>query len=278
MTDYTKLTGPKLREILTSRQLPTNGLKTELIARLAAADSSTTATPEAPPAAATPTAEPTNSHLPTEEYTVDWSDDTGATTTKPSTTAAPAQSSKPARKSIAALFDDPPKADAPAPATTKTGNEPSSPSTVTSESAPTTSTAAPAPVFAANLPTTSLDDEIARRKKRAERFGLSAQESDALKALERQKRFGVEKVAATVGGLDDALPEQQRKRREQQQGGRGGGKRGRFTGGRFTEGRKRGNEDGNRNEVQTGRVQKSVTAVDPAEKRKAEERRKRFAT
>jgi len=76
-----------------------------------------------------------------------------------------------------------------------------------------------------------------------------------------------------VGGLDDALPEQQRKRREQQQGGRGGGKRG-----RFTEGRKRGNGDGNRNGVQTGRVQKSVTAVDPAEKRKAEERSKRFAT
>ncbi|KAF8542930.1 hypothetical protein BDD12DRAFT_802538 [Trichophaea hybrida] len=270
MTDYNKLTVPKLREILTSRELPTNGLKTELIARLSAADSSTTATPEALPAgtAPTPTAEPSNSHLPTEEYTVDWSDDT---TTKPSTTAAP---SKPARKSIAALFDSPPKPDASAPAAAKTGNEPSSPSTVTSESAPTTTTTAPTPVFAANLPTTSLDDEIARRKKRAERFGLSAKESEALKALERQKRFGIEEKVETVGGLDDALPEQQRKRREQQQGGRGGGKRGRFADG----GRRRGNGDGNRNGVQTGRVQKNVASVDPEEKRKAEERRKRFAT
>ncbi|KAF8247022.1 hypothetical protein K440DRAFT_661653 [Wilcoxina mikolae CBS 423.85] len=274
MTDYNKLTVPKLREILMSRELSTSGLKTELIARLTAADSSTTATPEALPAGTTPTptAEPSNSHLPNEEYTVDWSDDT---TTKPSTTAAPEQTSKPARKSIAALFDSPPKPDASAPAAAKTGNEPSSPSTVTSESAPTTTTTtAPTPVFAANLPTTSLDDEITRRKKRAERFGLSAKESDALKALERQKRFGIEEKAATVGGLDDALPEQQRKRREQQQGGRGGGKRGRFAEG----GRRRGNGDGNRNGVQTGRVQKNVTSVDPEEKRKAEERRKRFAT
>lgn len=296
MTDYTKLKVTDLRDLLTARKLPTNGLKNELITRLTASDA------ESSPA------EPTPAATTNDEYEVDWEEDhkpaaaaaAPVAEPKPVEEAAPAapvalaavpvdQDTKPKRKTIASLFESPapaaaaaPTTSAPdaAPAATKPNNDPSSPSTVTDE--------APAPSFAANLPTTSLDDEISRRKKRAERFGLSAEESETLKALERQKRFGAavanekeggEKVE--VKGLDEALPaERERKRRGEVQVGRGGGqKRGRFETQEAPARRRGGGAGGRRNAgpAEQGRAQK-VTAVDPEERRKAEERKKRFSS
>ena len=69
--------------------------------------------------------------------------------------------------------------------------------------------------YALNLPQSEVDSEMAKRKARAERFGTSvpaanaetgesATDTDALKALERAKRFGAGQTA--MGKLDEALP------------------------------------------------------------------------
>ena len=330
MPDYAKVTVPKLRELLASRSLPTNGLKTDLIARLTASDAAAnspkpaSSSPSSAAAAPPPAAAAATTGRNAEEFHVDWEEPahaaapaaapaaTSAAATTPAPVPAQAHSraplaesqpaaSKPVRKSIAALFDDPPKAGDPA-AHPKTGNEPSSPSTVTSESAPpppppppphpasataaaASSPAAAAPAaaaavsdsahqFAANLPTTSLDDEIARRRKRAARFGLSAQESEALKALERKKRFGLhedELGDKKISGLDDALPERPQ-HQHQQYGRRNGGVA--AAGGSL-----RGKRNGFQGGVQTGRVQKPGGGVllNDEDRRKAEERKRRFA-
>ena len=94
-------------------------------------------------------------------------------------------------------------------------------------------TTAPVPPTA-SLPSTSLDSELAKRKARAARFGLAESSDDALKALERAKRFGTggKEDREGVKGLDEALPERN---------GRGGRKRGREEGeGDGNEGRGRG--------------------------------------
>jgi SAP domain-containing ribonucleoprotein len=304
MTDYAKLKVAELREALQKRNLLTSGVKADLVTRLQAADKAD------PPAAATPTttiaatasatatseSKPTEQkqvHLPSaeDEFEVDWDHEDDApkpTATAPSQPAseskpiAPVADGKPKRKTIASLFDEPATTPATAvaaaaPAGAKT-NETSSPSTVTDEATKPSSPEKPAESFAANLPTTSLDEEIARRKKRAERFGLSVEESEALKALERQKRFGasaateIVKEGAKVKGLDEALSEG--KRGMEQQGGRGGRKRGRFE----TRRGKAELRDGN------GLVPKTVgkgagkVTDDPEERRKAEERKKRFSS
>lgn len=246
--DYSKLKVPELRAILTERNLPTNGVKAELVARLTTADTTTGA-----PSPAT-----NQAHLPTaDDYEVDWDDNDEPAAPAPTTTiaapsAAPAAPSpapvteavaptptsppKPKKKfaSIAALFDSTPATAATTtPSTTKTPSKPakdhnsqspSSPSTVTDDpSAPTASTSAPKsePTFAAGLEASSIDVELARRKARAKRFGIEADAPtlEATKKLEREKRFGAnaaEEVAPkkeAVKGLDSALPERRERKR-----------------------------------------------------------------
>ena len=80
---------------------------------------------------------------------------------------------------------------------------------------------APAPTveeknYSINLAASEVDNEMAKRKARAERFGTGGQanadsevtetasaDTDALKALERAKRFGAGETA--IGKLDEAL-------------------------------------------------------------------------
>lgn len=253
--DYSKLKVPELRDILTKRNLPTGGIKAELVARLTSADS----TSDAAPSPAT-----NNAHLPTaDDYEVDW-DDNDDPAPAPITTSAPVAESalaaldsaptttspeKPKKKfvSIAALFDAPATATTTTPAVTKTptkstkdhnSQSPSSPSTVTDDpNTSTASTSAPKaaePNFAAGLEASSLDVELERRKARAKRFGTEsdAPTAEATKKLEREKRFGAsatgeETVAKkeVVKGLDSALPERRERKRGPPghvEGGRGG--------------------------------------------------------
>ncbi|KAH0612954.1 uncharacterized protein H6S33_009334 [Morchella sextelata] len=223
-TDYSKLKVTELREALQKRNLPTVGVKSELVARLVAADASA----DAPSPAAN------KSHLPTaDDYDVDWDDNddpapaaaaatpntttttTAATTTttiaapatatatapKPEPTPAaaapaPADPAKPKKKfaSIAALFDTATPTTAAAPAKSKdaTGTQnsqsPSSPSTVTDEAATSTTAAAAATTSAPKAEEPSFA------------AGLSASTLDV--ELERRKarakRFGIDDDAAVT--------------------------------------------------------------------------------
>lgn len=118
----------------------------------------------------------------------------------------------------------------------------------------------PAVDYTRGLPQTDLEAELAKRKARAQKFGIVEDDDTALKEatkqLERAKRFGTGAEAGTtpaagVSRLDQALPdERSRKRRNEgrndnrnEQGGRGGKRR--DTGAGRNRNRQRG--DGNRN-------------------------------
>jgi len=139
------------------------------------------------------------------------------------------------------------------------------------------------------LSASSVDEELRKRKARAERFGTGATtteaatsgtDAEALKALERAKRFGAGQTAdgTGVGKLDEALPmERERK------GKRGleetayddpglkparGGKRS-FHG-------RGGRDNGRRGEKPDG-VKKQSATVSERDRAAAEARKKRFA-
>lgn len=155
------------------------------------------------------------------------------------------------------------------------------PSTVTAETAPTVDTK----TFTLNLAGTDVDDEIAKRKARAERFKLASQpapapeaeaeapeqataDSEALKTLERAQRFGT--GSSAVSKLDEALPsEDPRGRRGRKHRGdeTNGNRRGRFDKGR------RGGGPGR----PTGVSKPGTTFGNQADKDAAEARKKRFA-
>lgn len=70
--------------------------------------------------------------------------------------------------------------------------------------------------FTLGLQERTLDEEIAKRKKRAEKFGLDPSTDETLKQLERAKRFGTTNVP---GLLNQALP--QRAEREKKRAAEG---------------------------------------------------------
>jgi SAP domain-containing ribonucleoprotein len=133
----------------------------------------------------------------------------------------------------------------------------------------------------------SYDDELKKRKARAERFGAPAEDVDAEaeKAAERAKRFGTDSAAnGGVEKLDKALPmERERRSKRGREGesalddpglkqGRGGKRR--FQG--------RGGRNESRGEKPTG-VQKVVskakgTFSSEKDRLAAEARKKKFAT
>ncbi|EEH34671.1 hypothetical protein PAAG_05720 [Paracoccidioides lutzii Pb01] len=236
--EYGKKTNAELIEILKSRSLPHTGKKADLVARLQEWDKA-----EAAKAAA---AGPAKSDA--VEDVIDWDDD--ATTEAPapvkpsSTTAAPApgsqvstttsalkqkvgvapsttEHSKAARSEVKTSAPTAPGAVdqvAPAGATKRTDEQ---------------SAEKPAVDYSIGLSATDLEAELAKRKARAEKFGIVEDSATALeqakKALERAKRFGtVTKDASIVKGLDEALPDGPRKRgrgNDEGQSGRGGKRR-----------------------------------------------------
>ncbi len=133
----------------------------------------------------------------------------------------------------------------------------------------------------------SFDDELKKRKARAERFGAPVEQVDAEaeKAAERAKRFGTDSTAnGGVGKLDEALPVERERRGKRGRDiesslddpglkqGRGGKRR--FEG--------RGGRNDRRGEKPTG-VQKSVSKASSTfssekDRLAAEARKKKFAT
>ncbi|PLB55858.1 hypothetical protein P170DRAFT_443563 [Aspergillus steynii IBT 23096] len=240
-TDYSKKTNAELVDILKSRSLPHTGKKAELVSRIQEDDAKTQPAEPAPAAKADAA-----------EDVIDWEDDdepAAAEAAKPTTEASAATVAAggkgPVPNPVAVpnqkLDVDPattedlkveskgePKGDAPAPE----GAE-AEPAT-SSETAQPAEEEKPAVDYSIGLATTELEEELKKRKARAEKFGITedsqAAIAEAEKKLERAKRFGAEggeKEGAGVEKLDAALPSENRKRgrAENDQGERGDKKR-----------------------------------------------------
>lgn len=228
--DYTKKKNAELEDLLKSRSLPHTGKKAELIARLQQYDSDQAS------------AKPTTTDAAGAEDEIDWEDDAAATTDPVGAAAIAAgglvQPANPTAVPNQVVDTDPSKT------SDLTVNPPVTDNAKITESAPAETAAEPEKPkvdFTAGLQSTDLENELAKRKARAAKFGIQESNEDALKALERAKKFGTgsegDKVA--VKGLDQALPERGVKR------GRGGdvreegrqGKRSKARGGGRNEGR-----------------------------------------
>ncbi|MCJ1367521.1 hypothetical protein MMC16_006654 [Acarospora aff. strigata] len=308
-TDYSKKKNDELSDLLKKRSLPHTGKKAELIARLQQYDKEHPGgSDDAPSGPAPPITQPPPTV--TAEDEIDWDDDGGAglgDTVNAGTTTTIKASDPPSAAAIAAggqgRIDNPTSVPNQAvdidPSTTADLTIKGGESVVTDKdgviataggtesgiatedaASTTATTAVPTVDFSKGIATTDIDAELAKRKTRAARFGIQETDADALKALERAKRFGTgskgEKEA--VKGLDEALPERGRKR------GRGGEKEGaedrdgrggkrRDAGGRRGGGRH--NQDG-RGQSNGGGGKASVRGLNEKDRLAAEARKKRF--
>lgn len=216
-TDYSKKKNAELEELLKSRSLPHTGKKADLVARLQQYDSQHSAEK---PAATRETGG---------EDEIDWDDDTAPIVpplvgSDPPATAAIAaggqgQVANPTAVPNQVVDTDPSKTsdltvDPPAP-TSVADAEPKAATTNKTSEPDETASAPPPTDFTSGLSSTSLDEEIAKRKKRAARFDLKEDDDEALKSLERARKFGTgtaeDKTA--IKGLDEALPERVKKER-----------------------------------------------------------------
>ncbi len=236
-TDYTKKTNAELVEILRSRSLPHTGKKADLVARLQQDDEAKSTEAAAPaPASASAPAETAKPDAAAEDV-IDWDDDVPAEADKPSTEASATAIAAGGKGPVANPVAVPNQKLDVDPATTndlKVESAGGASTTVAPEAA-TETEKKPAVDYTSGLAASSLEEELAKRKKRAEKFGIVEDEATALKEaekqLERAKRFGTAAAAesgSTVGikGLDEALPdERSRKRVRNEQGGRGGKRR-----------------------------------------------------
>ena len=287
-TDYSKKKNAELEELLKSKGLPHTGKKAELVARLQQHDAQQSSNKSS---AITDTGG---------DDEIDWDDDapTTAAPTKgsdPVDTAAIAaggvgQVKNPAAVPNQAVDIDPSTTDdltvrEPAPelaAGVELKDHPTD-ETVKPIEAPS---APPSTNFTSGLSSTSLDDEIARRQKRAARFNLKENDSEALKSLERAKKFGTGTAEdkSAIRGLDEALPERMKKDRgnkrgrEENRDGRGDTKRrdgGKRNAGRPTRSNSRSKPDGGRRNRSGGR--KQDRGLSEKDRVAAEARKERFS-
>ncbi|KAL3459432.1 hypothetical protein BJX64DRAFT_291256 [Aspergillus heterothallicus] len=268
--DYAKKTNAELIEILKSRSLPHTGKKADMVARLQEDDSKSAAAPAAA------------------DDVIDWEDDevpaADSAPAKPAENAAPAEESAPGAEETK-----------PEDAATAEASQAGTEEDVTGTTEPEAQAEEkPAPDYAIGLSVTDLEEELRKRKARAEKFGITEDSQAAIdeaeKKLQRAKRFGAETVtespnAAAISRLDQALPERSRKRGrgENDQGSRGGKRRnfnGRNNQRQRGKGGNRNNQGQNQGQAQ-GQNQKRSTngaVASWSEKDKAamEARKKRF--
>lgn len=281
-TDYSKKTNAELVEVLKARSLPHTGKKAELVARIQEDDEKTAGAPTAAPGAVSKTD--------AAEDVIDWDDDVPAETSvteKPTTEASANAIAAGGKGAIANPVAVPNQ---------KLDTDPAAADDLKVESSGDAATAAAEPIaetekkpavdYTRGLPATELEEELRKRKARAEKFGIIEDTETALKEAEktlaRAKRFGTateddSAASASVKGLDQALPdEKSRKRARNEQGGQGGqGGRG---GKRRDHGRnrnRRGGNNGGNNGASASSGQKNHSDKDRVA---AEARKKRFAT
>ena len=270
-TDYAKKKNAELEDILKARSLPHTGKKADLIARLVEDDKNQQSSISKPAATAV------------NEDEIDWEDD-AATATASSNTISQAPTEAGAA-AIAAGGQGPVTNPTAVPnqvvhinpATTSdlavkppadtNGDKPAATTEITEASKYNTK---PIPTdFTSGLSTTSIETELEKRQKRAARFGLVETNEDAIKALERAKKFGTgsagDKVA--VKGLDEALPERLAGKKR----GRGGDDGGR--------GKRRRSDERNRSRGPRrngGGERRAASGYNEKDRLAAEARKKRF--
>jgi SAP domain-containing ribonucleoprotein len=204
MAEYAKKKNDELQTLCKERGLPHNGKKADLVKRLEDHDAqSTTAAPE------------TGKAAPAEDE-IDWDEE-------PATETAKAATSEPNATAIAAGgLGQPPNPQAVP--NQQVGEDPTVPDKTVGaapaapkiDDAPTGTEAAGEPRktpedFTLGLQERTLDEEIAKRKKRAEKFGIDPSSDETLKQLERAKRFGTTNVP---GLLNQALPQRAEKEKK----------------------------------------------------------------
>ena len=215
--DYSKRKNAELEELLRSRSLPHTGKKADLVARLQEYDNAQHSSSKKPAA------------ITSGEDEIDWDDDAPTAVvptvgSDPASTAAIAaggqgQIANPAAVPNQVVDTDPSKTedltvDPPAPISTAKGQDQDERASKPAKGNEAPSTAPPTD-FTSGLSITSLDDEIAKREKRAARFNLKENDGEALKSLERAKKFGTGSTEdkTAIRGLDEALPERVKKER-----------------------------------------------------------------
>ncbi|KAJ5721905.1 DNA-binding SAP [Penicillium malachiteum] len=248
-TDYSKKTNAELVEILKTRSLPHTGKKAELVARIQESDEkAATGDSAAAPA----------------EDVIDWDDDMPAEV--PAESIEIPQASTEAGANAIAAGGEGAVANPVAVPNQTLDTDPATTNDLTVEAAGQPAPAAepeaekkPAVDYTRGLPATELEEELRKRKARAEKFGIVEDSETALKEAEktlaRAKRFGTGTADAdtdTIKGLDQALPDEKtRKRGRNDQGGRGGKRRDQGQGqGRNRNRRGNGNQNQNQNQNQ----------------------------
>ncbi|KAB8077212.1 putative SAP domain protein [Aspergillus leporis] len=290
-TDYSKKTNAELVEILKSRSLPHTGKKAEMVARLQEDDN------KAAPAAKTDNT----------EDVIDWEDDDVAAAdvaaAKPSTEAGAAAIAAGGQGAVPNPVAVPNQEQDTDPAATNdltveskgaaAPNTQEGPEAATAAAPETTETAPaevkPAPNYSIGLSVTDMEEELKKRKARAEKFGITEDSKAAIeeaeRKLERAKRFGAtpeDAPTANVSKLDEALSsEKPRKRgRSDNDQGKRGGKRRDFGGRDKNRRRGQGRSQGNHPQGQNQRSNEKSTGSGLSEKDRLalEARKKRFGT
>jgi SAP domain-containing ribonucleoprotein len=190
MAEYGKKKNDELQALCKERGLPHNGKKADLVKRLE--DHDAQGTPAKPAVA---------------EDEIDWDEEPAIETAKAAT-------SEPNATAIAAGGLGQPQNPQAVP-NQLVGEDPTKPDN-TVGAAPQGTEAAAEPRktpedFTLGLQERTLDEEIAKRKKRAEKFGLDPSTDETLKQLERAKRFG---TTVMPGLLNQALPQRAEKEKK----------------------------------------------------------------
>lgn len=205
MAEYTKMKNAELEALLKERNLPHTGKKADLVKRLQEHDAQTA-----------------DGSAPKNEDEIDWDDEPAAAASKATTDAAAVaiaaggQGQPPNPQAVPNQQADIDPSQTNDLTVTQPAEDASTaqPADTADASAPSEAQPAepakPAVDFTSGLAKTTLDQEIEKRKARAKKFGLNEDEDEALKALERAKRFGNTEMP---GKLNEALPERRERKR-----------------------------------------------------------------
>lgn len=249
MPEYAKMKNAELEALLRERGLPTGGKKADMVDRLTKDDDSKGA------AAAAETKPAVNA-----EDEIDWDDEGDEAAAPPAKADEPvAPTQETTEKAVSQEQQAVPEQTADvAPAKT---DDAATEGEAKAAEAKAEEKKEPAPDYSKGLAATNLEEEIERRRKRAEKFGMKVEDDEALKKLERAKKFG---EVGPPRGLDEALPERSRKRgreggddagdnkRRGGGGGRHGGRGGRGGGGGGRRDDRRDDRRDNRNKGERG--------------------------